>query len=152
MSKQTFGNSTYHVEFRVPYLPLLAGQARGNSGVYLQGRYEVQVLDNFGDPPADNHCGGICRVAAPLVNACLPPGEWQTYDIDFRAPRFSKNGEKVADAVISVIHNGIAIHENVKIPGCTGGGIGADETRRVKIFDRCYKRLPEWDLPKIIGF
>src|SRR5438874_1784152 len=82
-----------HVEFRVPYLPKATGQGRGNSGVYVQGRYEVQVLDSYGLKSQNNDCGGIYGVAAPLVNVCKAPTVWQTYDIDYTAPVFEKDGK-----------------------------------------------------------
>jgi hypothetical protein len=107
-----------HVEFRVPYMPLATGQERGNSGVYLQGKYEVQVLDSFGVYPLqDNDCGGIYRTRSPRLNACLPPMEWQTYDITF-----SSDGPRV-----TVIHNGVTVINEARIPAGliasgTGGG------------------------------
>src|SRR5579883_950476 len=88
-TKKAFdGHFKLHVEFRVPYMPKASGQGRGNSGVYLQGRYEVQVLDSYGLKSKDNDCGGIYEVAAPKVNACKAPTVWQSYDIDFHAPVF----------------------------------------------------------------
>jgi 3-keto-disaccharide hydrolase len=122
--RQFDGHYKLHVEFRVPYLPDKQGQARGNSGVYNQGRYEVQVLDSYGLDSKDNDCGGIYEVAKPLVNACKAPTVWQSYDIDFRAPRFEA-GKKVAPARITVLHNGILIHKDVEIPvDNTRSGLG----------------------------
>jgi hypothetical protein len=127
ITKQTFdGAFKLHVEFRVPYMPKATGQGRGNSGVYLQGRYEVQVLDSYGLKSKWDDCGGIYGVAAPLVNACKAPTVWQTYDIDFRAP-ICDGGKKTGPAIISVRHNGIVIHENVKITSDnTASGAGGD--------------------------
>ena len=130
MTRRKFdGHFKLHVEFRVPYMPDKTGQARGNSGVYLQGRYEVQILDSYGLKSQDNDCGGIYKVAAPLVNACKAPTIWQSYDIDFQAPRF-EDGKKVAPARISVIQNGVKIHENVEIPlDNTVAGLGGDPSQ-----------------------
>jgi hypothetical protein len=120
------GRFDLHVEFRVPYLPKLQGQARGNSGVYLQGRYEVQVLDSYGLQSKDNDCGAIYEVSAPRVNACKAPTVWQSYDIVFQAPT-CENGKKAAPAVITVHHNGIKIQDHVKIPvDNTRAGMGGD--------------------------
>ena len=120
------GHFKLHVEFRVPYQPGAAGQGRGNSGVYLQGRYEVQILDSYGLDSQDNDCGGIYQIAKPRVNACKAPTVWQSYDIDFRAPVF-KDGKKVEPARISVLQNGVPIHEDVKIPiDNTVAGLGGD--------------------------
>jgi hypothetical protein len=126
-TKEKFaGRFKLHVEFRVPYMPKLSGQGRGNSGVYVQGRYEVQVLDSYGLPPKNNECGGIYEVAAPLVNACKAPTVWQSYDIDFTAPRFA-DGKKVEPARMTVFHNGVKIHEDVKITtDNTRAGMGGD--------------------------
>ncbi len=124
---ETFdGHFKLHVEFRVPYQPGQQGQGRGNSGVYLQGRYEVQILDSYGLKSQDNDCGGIYKVATPRVNACKAPTVWQAYDIDFRSPKF-EGGKKVAPARISVLHNGVPIHEDVAIPiDNTVSGMGGD--------------------------
>lgn len=115
-----------HVEFRVPYMPKSKGQGRGNSGVYLQGRYEVQVLDSYGLDSQDNDCGGIYKVAKPLVNACKAPTVWQAYDIEFTPPVF-ENGKKVEPAHITVRQNGQLIHKDVLIKiDNTVSGMGGD--------------------------
>lgn len=129
VSKQSFGDCRMHLEFRTPFMPDKRGQARGNSGVYVFGRYEVQVLDSFGLPKKDNECGGIYKKAVPKVNACLPPMEWQTYDMTFHAPKFDDSGKKIKNAVINVEHNGIVIHDNVELDGPTPGGVASDETK-----------------------
>jgi hypothetical protein len=130
MTRRKFdGHFKLHVEFRVPYMPAATGQGRGNSGVYLQGRYEVQILDSYGRKSKDDDCGGIYKVAVPLVNACKAPTVWQSYDIDFRAPVFA-DGKKVEPAQISVLHNGLRIHDKVSIPlDNTVAGLGGDPSR-----------------------
>jgi hypothetical protein len=127
VTKEKFdGKFLLHVEFRVPYLPEAKGQARGNSGVYVQGRYEVQVLDSYGLPPKDNECGGIYGIAAPRVNACKAPTVWQSYDITFTAP-VCEQGKKVKNGRMTVLHNGVKIHDNVEITkDNTTAGLGGD--------------------------
>ncbi len=127
VTKEKFGDARYHIEFQTPFMPNDRGQARGNSGVYVEGRYEVQVLDSFADAPADNLCGGIYQLAVPKMNACLPPLEWQTYDITFYAPRFDENGKKIKNAEITVVHNGKVIHDKVTLSHTTPGGVSGDE-------------------------
>ncbi len=126
-TKKAFdGHFKLHVEFRVPYMPTSTGQGRGNSGVYLQGRYEVQVLDSYGLDSQDNDCGGIYKVAKPLVNACKAPTVWQSYDIDFTAPT-CQDGKKTKNARITVVQNGQTIHKDVEIPiDNTVAGLGGD--------------------------
>jgi hypothetical protein len=120
------GKFKLHVEFRVPYQPKAGGQGRGNSGVYLQGRYEVQILDSYGLVSKKDDCGAIYGIAAPLVNACKAPTVWQTYDIPFQAP-ICENGKKKSPAVITVYQNGAKIHDNVKITtDNTTAGLGGD--------------------------
>jgi len=123
MTKEQWGSHKLHIDFMTPFMPGSRGQSRGNSGVYVHGRYEVQVLDCFGIPKADNHCGGIYKKAVPIVNACLPPLEWQTYDITFTAPEFDSAGAKTKNARITVVHNGTTIHDDVELDGSTPGGI-----------------------------
>jgi hypothetical protein len=116
LTKQKFGGSfKLHVEFRVPYLPNKKGQERGNSGVYVQGRYEVQILDSYGLESKKDDCGAIYEIAAPKVNACKAPTVWQSYDIEFTAP-VCKDGKKVEGARMTVYQNGIKIQDDVQIP------------------------------------
>lgn len=116
------GDFRLHLEFRTPYMPHARGQARGNSGVYIQRRYEVQVLDSFGLEGVENECGGLYKQRRPHVNMCLPPLVWQTYDIGFAAARYDADGNKIANARITVLHNGQPIHENYEIVAKTGAG------------------------------
>jgi len=130
ITKKKFADVKLHLEFRTPFMPKARGQGRGNSGVYLQGRYEVQVLDSYGLEGRDNECGGIYSVAPPRVNMCAPPMQWQTYDITYRAARFDSSGKKVKDALMTVVHNGVKIQDKAKVskattaaPGGKPGGI-----------------------------
>jgi len=121
ITKKKFKDYMLHMEFRSPFMPTARGQKRGNSGVYHQGRYEVQILDSYGLAGKDNECGGIYKTAVPRVNMCAPPMQWQSYDIIFRAPRMDSSGNKKENARITVIHNGVMIHDNQELPLPTGG-------------------------------
>ncbi len=126
ISRRKFGDCRLHLEFRTPFMPKARGQGRGNSGVYLQGRYEVQVLDSYGLKGESNECGGIYGVGKPIVNMCAPPMQWQTYDITFTAPRFDAEGKKIKNATMTVIHNGVKIQDNVEVPNPTAAHWGGD--------------------------
>ena len=120
-SKEKFGDHTLHLEFRTPFKPTARGQARGNSGVYVQSRYEIQVLDSFALAGKNNECGGIYSIAEPKVNMCFPPLQWQTYDIDFIAARYDESGNKTKAARVTVRHNGVVIHDDIELPHGTPG-------------------------------
>ena len=121
-TKKQFKDFTLHAEFLLPFKPLGRDQDRGNSGIYIQKRYEVQVLDSFGQPPVFNGCGSLYRQKPPAVNMCYPPLRWQTYDIDFQSAKFDGSGKKVKNAVITVKLNGVVVHDNYEITDKTGAG------------------------------
>jgi hypothetical protein len=124
-TKAEFGDFRLHVEFNVPYMPAAKGQARGNSGVYLDGTYELQVLDSYGLKPRSNDCGAIYQQVVPAFNACKPPLQWQSYDITFRKAR--KEGDKVAKkARVTAVQNGITIIDDAEVSP-TPGGVGTAE-------------------------
>lgn len=114
-TKKTFKSYSLHLEFRTPYMPTARGQERGNSGVYHSGRWETQILDSFGLEIRDNHCGGIYSISKPLLNMCLPPLAWQTYDVDFKAATFDAEGKRTAWPRITVKLNGVLVHEDLEL-------------------------------------
>jgi hypothetical protein len=119
-SKEAFDDCHLHLEFRLSWMPQARGQGRSNSGVYLHDCYEIQVLDSFGLEGRDNECGGLYSIKEPDVNMCLPPLVWQTYDVDFTAPKFDQEGKKVAGARLTLRHNGVVIHD-LELPRGTPG-------------------------------
>jgi len=120
LSKAEFNSYRLHLEFRLTWMPDAQGQARSNSGVYIHNCYEVQVLDSFGLDGRDNECGGLYGIKEPGVNMCLPPMVWQTYDVDFTAPKFD-DGKKVSCARLTLRHNGVVI-QDLELPRDTPGG------------------------------
>ena len=117
-----YGDFTMHLEFRIPYYPTRRSQHRGNSGLYINSRYEVQILDSFGLEGKKNECGGLYRQKAADQNMALPPTAWQTYDIRFKSPQFDGEGKKIANARITVRHNNVVIHDDYEIVAKTGAG------------------------------
>jgi hypothetical protein len=122
VTRLPFRDFQLHLEFQTPYLPRARDQGRGNSGVYVQRRYEVQILDSFGQLPVDNGCGALYRQQSPDLNMCFPPLAWQTYDITFQAARWDPEGNKTTDAQITVLHNGVPVHNRRTIVTKTGAG------------------------------
>jgi hypothetical protein len=122
-TKGKFGEYKMHLEFMLSWMPEARGQGRSNSGVYVHHCYEIQVLDSFGLTGENNECGGFYSIKTPDVNMCLPPLVWQTYDIDYTAPKYDASGNKTANARITLKHNGVTIHDNVELPKATPGGL-----------------------------
>ena len=134
ITRKQFTDVKLHIEFRTPFMPDKRGQGRGNSGVYLQGRYEVQILDSYGLEGLDNECGGIYKVGPPLVNMCAPPTQWQTYDITFRAPRFDATGKSISKPTLTVIHNGEKVHDKIEAKGPTTSSLGGKASEPAGIY------------------
>jgi hypothetical protein len=125
-SREKIGSAQIHVEFATPYMPNQHDQARGNSGVYLQSRYEIQVLDSYQNPTYPNgSAAALYGQHAPLVNASRPPEKWQSYDIVFRAPQCAR-GEVVQPGTLTLIHNGVLVQDHAAIFGPTSGGAKDD--------------------------
>ncbi len=118
-SKAKFGSFRLHMEFMLSFMPYAGSQGRSNSGCYMQGRYETQILDSFGLEGKHNECGGIYTVAKPKVNMCLPPLSWQTYDVEFHEAEFDPSGKKVKNARMTVRHNDVLVHDDVEISHAT---------------------------------
>ncbi|MDX1964848.1 MAG: DUF1080 domain-containing protein [Pirellulales bacterium] len=119
-TKQSFGDCQLHIEWASPEHVTGEGQGRGNSGVYFMGNYEVQVLDSYNNTTYfDGQCASIYKQSPPLVNACRKPGEWQTYDIIFTAPKFDDAGNVTKKAAFTVLHNGVLVQNHFELEGTT---------------------------------
>lgn len=119
-TKESFGDCQLHLEWRSPIEKDRKGQDKGNSGVFLQGKYEVQVLNSYQNRTYSNgQAASVYKQHPPLVNAMRSPGEWNVYDIIFHAPKFDKNGNKIKSGTLTVLHNGILVQDNVVIQGTT---------------------------------
>jgi hypothetical protein len=124
LTKDKFGDFQLHVEFWIPLMANKKSQARGNSGVFLQGRYEIQVLDSYhNDTYLDGSCGALYKIIAPSQNASKPPEEWQTYDITFHAPRVDKDGKVTEKGEVTVVHNGVTIIDRGRFDHTTPGAL-----------------------------
>ncbi len=134
-TREAFGDCQLHLEWATPKDVRGEGQGRGNSGVFLMGLYEIQVLDSFHNRTyADGQAAALYGQTPPAVDACRPPGEWQSYDIAFRAPRFEA-GELVSPAVVTVFHNGVLVHHAVEL-------LGATRHREVASYSEHARELP----------
>lgn len=121
-SADQYGDIYLHVEFRPGFMPSARGQKRANSGIYIQNRYEVQILDTFAMPLRHWMCASLYRFKAPMMNMAFPPLQWQTYDIFFRAPHFDDAGKKTENTRITLFHNGVLVHDDSELPNGTGLG------------------------------
>jgi len=120
VTREGFGDCQLHLEWATPAVVKGEGQGRGNSGVYLMQRYEVQVLDSYQNKTYyHGQAGAVYKQYAPLVNASRPPGEWQSYDIIFKSPKFDEQGRVIERARLTVLHNGVLIQNNVELYGST---------------------------------
>lgn len=121
-TKGKWADFQLHVEWAAPNPPKGGDQARGNSGILINNMYEIQILDNYGSKTyADGQAAAIYGQKPPLVNACKPPGEWQTYDIAFESPRWNEKGELIKPACITVLHNGLVVQNHYELAGMTDG-------------------------------
>ncbi len=128
-TKKEFGSFKLHLEFYVPFLPAMRAP-RGHSGVYLHNCYKIEILDSFGEPVTDMVCGAISGQKPPDVDVALPAAQWQTYDIDFKAPRFNEiNGDQVRGALVTVLLNGVKIDDAFEVFGVTGGALSLPNKR-----------------------
>jgi hypothetical protein len=119
-TKDSFGDCQLHLEFATPEKVSGSGQGRGNSGVYMMGKYEIQILDSWNNPTYfDGQCASIYKQTPPMVNASRKPGEWQTYDIVFEAPRFNEDGSVKKPTIVTVFHNGVLVQNHFELHGGT---------------------------------
>jgi len=120
LTKESFGDYQLHIEFATPEKVKGSGQGRGNSGIFLANRYEVQVLDSYENKTYfDGQCASLYKQGPPMVNACRKPGEWQSYDILFTAPRFAEDGKVSTPGFVTLFHNGIAVQNHFELKGNT---------------------------------
>src|SRR3989441_6901147 len=127
-TREAFGDCQLHVEFSEPAPPKGEDQDRGNSGVFLMGLYEIQVLDSYENKTyADGQAAAVYGQYPPLVNASRPPGQWQSYDIVFHGPPFAKDAKLLRPARVSVLHNGVLVQDNVELAGPTAHGARAPQ-------------------------
>ncbi len=163
VTRELFEDFSLHLEFICPDAPeATVGQARSNSGVYIFDSYEVQILDSWGLPSAPDGCGALYRLSPPNVNACARPGVWQTYDIEFIAPRWDEMGKKLSDARVTVVHNGVLVQNDVRVGGPTGQGrperpglrpiVLQDHGTSVRFRNIWIVRHPSWRGPEAPGF
>ncbi|MCC7174234.1 MAG: DUF1080 domain-containing protein [Bryobacterales bacterium] len=118
ITKQRFGSAQLHLEFSIPNMPGHKGQAKGNSGVYLQSRYEIQVLDSYNNPTYPNgSAGALYGRSSPLVNPSLPPEQWQTYDIVFHAPKCTPDGKFAEPGSLTLFFNGVLVQDHTPVTG-----------------------------------
>ena len=119
-SKQEFGDCQLHVEWATPATVRGVGQGRGNSGVFMMGLYEIQILDSYDNETyPDGQAAAIYKQHPPMVNACRKPGQWQTYDILWQAPRFDSRGKLLKPAYVTVLQNGVAVQNHFELQGPT---------------------------------
>ncbi len=130
LSRDDFADAYIHLEFMNPYFT----ESRVNSGVYIMRRYEVQIYESFGYPNAQQNEAALYNERAPDINASLPPLQWQTFDIWFRAPRFDEDGEKTENVRITVKHNGVLVHDDVELEGGTGAGGSLEEVAAAQLY------------------
>ncbi|AKJ64385.1 3-keto-disaccharide hydrolase [Kiritimatiella glycovorans] len=121
LSRDRYRDQLVHLEFRTPFNPDDTGRFPGNSGIYLKGFYEIQILESYAVEPTYQDCGAIYHHYAPQINACAPPRQWQTFDLLFRDARYDRWGRKVEPARMTVLHNGLLVHDERRMTGTTGG-------------------------------
>lgn len=126
-TREEFGDKRIHIEAKLGFMPEHRNENRANSGIYIQNRYEVQILDSFVQPALVNGNGALYNEVKPKINVSYPPLTWQTYDIFFRAPRFDKDGTKIENARLTVYLNGILVHDQVELESGTGAGGSREE-------------------------
>lgn len=160
-SRETFEDFTLHLEFMYPQTDP-ASPSDGNSGIYIFDTYEVQILNSYGQPTRDNGCGALYRFRAPNVNVAYRPGQWQRYDIEFVAPRWDEDGRKLAPARITVRHNGVLVHKDIRLTRPTGAGsperpgggpiVLQDHGNRVRFRNIWIVPHPSWEGRNAPGF